>query len=100
MICILFPDEPKDTNITTDTPDDTFSDGSLIEIICKAHGNPAPKYRFFIDGKPIGDRKAERSGILMITAIKNSQSGIYSCQPENKLGRGPVSEVTVYVRRK
>lgn len=96
----LIADSPKDTNITTDAPQDTVSDGSLITITCKAHGNPPPRYKFFIENKPIYDRKAERTGILKLTAMSFSQSGIYSCRPENDRGKGPRKDVTVYVRRK
>ncbi|XP_078353190.1 receptor-type tyrosine-protein phosphatase S-like [Oculina patagonica] len=89
---------PKDTNITTDAPQDTVSDGGLITITCKAHGNPTPMYKFFIENRPINDRKAERSGILKLTAMSFSQSGIYSCRPENDRGKGPRKDVAVYVR--
>lgn len=89
---------PKETNITTNAPQDTVDDGSFIIITCKALGNPPPGYKFFINGKPIRDRTAERSGILEITAMGFGQKGIYSCRPENDRGTGPMSEVTVYVR--
>ncbi|XP_068677246.1 receptor-type tyrosine-protein phosphatase S-like isoform X2 [Montipora foliosa] len=89
---------PKETNITTNKAQDTVDDGSYIIITCKALGNPPPGYKFFINGKPIGDRTAEGSGILEITAMGYGQKGIYSCRPENDRGTGPMSEVTVYVR--
>ncbi|XP_068703646.1 contactin-4-like isoform X2 [Montipora foliosa] len=88
---------PKKTNIRTNAPQDTVSDGSSIIITCKALGNPPPGYKFFINGKPIRDRTAEQSGILEITAIGSGQKGIYSCRPENRIGIGPMSEVAVYV---
>lgn len=91
---------PKETNITTDAPSDTVSDGSRISITCKAYGNPKPMYQFFIHKRPIVDRKAEISGVLSVTAISFRHSGIYSCRAENEIGRGPKKEVTVYVRRK
>ena len=100
QFCCLIADSPKDTNVTTDAPQDTVSDGSLITITCKAHGNPSPRYKFFLENKPINDRKAERSGILKLTAMSFSQSGIYSCRPENDKGKGPRKDLTVYVRRK
>lgn len=89
---------PKETNITTNLPQDTVDDGSIITITCEALGNPPPSYKFFINDKPIQDKIFERSGILTITAIGFKQRGIYSCRPENNRGTGPISEVAVYVR--
>ena len=100
-VIILFADAPKDTNITTDAPYDTVSDGSSITVTCKAHGNPNPQYKFYIGDKRIRDRRSERSGVLRLTALSFAQSGsIYSCQPENDRGRGPKRDITVYVRCK
>lgn len=97
---ISFLDAPKETNITTNLPQDTVDDGSLITITCKALGNPPPRYKFFINDRPIKDKIFERSGILTITAIGFKQKGIYSCRPENDRGTGPISAVAVYVRCK
>lgn len=91
---------PKETNITTDAYQDTVSDGNRISITCEAYGNPKPLYQFFIEDKPITNRKAEISGVLSVTAITFGQSGIYSCVPENEKGKGPKKEVTIYVRHK
>ncbi|KAK2554980.1 Receptor-type tyrosine-protein phosphatase delta [Acropora cervicornis] len=89
---------PKETNITTNLPQDTVDDGSVITITCEALGNPPPSYKLFINDKPILDKQFERSGILTITAIGFKQKGIYRCRPENDRGTGPISEVAVYVR--
>ena len=101
MMSLISPlDAPKKTNITTNLPQDTVDDGSIITITCEALGNPPPSYKFFINGKPIQDKIFERSGILTITAIGFKQRGIYSCRPENNRGTGPIREVAVYVRCK
>ena len=101
MMSLISPlDAPKETNITTNLPQDTVDDGSLITITCKALGNPPPSYKFFINDNPIMDKKFETSGILTITAMGFKQKGIYSCRPENNRGTGPISEVAVYVRCK
>lgn len=99
VIIVWLADAPKDTSVKTDAPQDTVSDGSYITITCKAHGKPRPQYKFYIGGKSINDRRAERSGELRLTTVGFSQSGIYSCEPENDMGKGPRKDITVYVRR-
>ena len=99
VIIVLLADAPKDTSIKTDAPQDTVSDGSDLTITCEAHGNPRPRYKFYIGNQSINDRSAERSGELKLTMVGFSQSGIYSCEPENDMGTGPRKDITVYVRR-
>lgn len=65
-------------------------EGANITLICQAYGYPYPTYQWLdnlykkIASK--GENWKVSNGKLIISSIKNSQEGLYTCQADNKYG--------------
>ncbi|CAL4192493.1 unnamed protein product, partial [Meganyctiphanes norvegica] len=66
----------------------TVSTGVMVELVCKAHGNPKPKITWRrLDSKmPIGRTSLEHEQKLMLTNVESEDSGVYVCEAESEAG--------------
>ncbi|XP_046549048.1 neural cell adhesion molecule L1-like protein [Haliotis rubra] len=59
---------------------------------CKADGNPAPKYKWYVDGKEIESGKYQKvnadSGVLEIPDFSRREAGDYRCGATNNISQG------------
>ncbi|XP_037124888.1 neuregulin 2a isoform X1 [Syngnathus acus] len=68
-------------------------EGSKITVKCEATGNPLPTYKWFKDGnelkksKKIRIKNSQKNSRLQISKAKLEDSGNYTCEAENLLGK-------------
>ncbi|XP_067666994.1 neural cell adhesion molecule L1-like [Haliotis asinina] len=63
-----------------------------FNFTCKAEGNPAPKYKWYVNGKEIESNKYQKvntdSGVLEIPDFSQREAGDYRCGATNNISEG------------
>uniref|UniRef100_A0A673UK77 Junctional adhesion molecule 2 n=1 Tax=Suricata suricatta TaxID=37032 RepID=A0A673UK77_SURSU len=78
--------------------------GTVVELRCQdKEGNPAPEYLWFKDGTPLLENRKlgyhanssytvdSKSGTLQFNTVSKLDSGVYSCEAFNSIGRSRCS---------
>ncbi|XP_077384011.1 V-set and immunoglobulin domain-containing protein 10-like [Festucalex cinctus] len=79
-VTVLYgPDEPR---IQINPVQDFYVSGDSLTMSCQADGSPQPLVEWMFGGESLSDI---RMGVLNLTRVQISQSGLYTCELRNQM---------------
>ncbi|CAI5681330.1 unnamed protein product [Oreochromis niloticus] len=84
---------PKFASVLVLNNSHEIMEGSSVNLTCSSDANPAAKYTWYKDNKPISTEQQ-----LIFSSIQSSDSGEYHCTAENELGQRPSEVIFINVK--